>query len=408
VSANQTAHILESSGGAETAVRPVPPLNTLYFYLTEGCNLRCRHCWIEPPHQSEKRQYPALDPGLFRHILQQARPMGLTSVKLTGGEPLMHPRIGEILAILREEKLRFNVETNGVLCTPERAQDLVRSGMYHVSVSLDGAEAETHEWVRGVKGCFDAAVSGIRNLVAVGTRPQVIMTLMRRTVGEIEALVRLAESLGAGSVKFNIVQPTARGVKMHEAGETLAIREIVRLGKWVENEMSLRTRLPLYYSHPVAFRPLGKMYGREGSGCGICGIRGILGVLGNGSYALCGIGETVPELVFGDAAKDALADVWRDNPVLREIREGLPRRLEGVCGECLMKGVCLGSCIAQNYYRHRSLWAPHWYCEEAQKAGLFPESRRHARPPRDKEAGSLEKMQTQSCPENRSRITKTG
>jgi len=364
---------------AAAAGRTTPPLKTIYFYLTEGCNLRCRHCWLEPPHQSEKRQYPALEPALFRHILQQARPLGLSSVKLTGGEPLMHPQIGEILETLRNEKLRFTVETNGVLCTPELAQDLLQSGLYHISVSLDGADADTHEWVRGVKGCFVSAIGGIKNLVAAGIRPQVIMTLMRRNVGQIEALVRLAESLGCSSVKFNIVQPTARGVKMHEAGETLSIREIVRLGDWVENELSAGTKLRLHYSHPAAFRPLGRMYGREGSGCGICGIYGILGVLANGSYALCGIGEHVPELVFGHVSKDPLADVWKDNPVLREIREGLPRRLGGICGECLMRGVCLGSCIAQNYYRSRNLWAPHWYCEEARRLGLFPEARLSAR-----------------------------
>jgi SynChlorMet cassette radical SAM/SPASM protein ScmF len=367
-------HILESSGGAETAVRPVPPLNTLYFYLTEGCNLRCRHCWIEPPHQSAKRKYPSLDPELFRHILEQARPMGLTSVKLTGGEPLMHPRIGEILAILRGEKLRFNVETNGVLCTAELARDLVRSGIYHISVSLDGADADTHEWVRGVKGCFEAALQGIRNLVAAGIRPQVIMTLMRRNVDQLEDVVRLAESLGAASVKFNIVQPTARGVKMHEAGETLGIRELIDLGQRIENHLARSAKIRLVYSHPTAFRALGRMFGQNGD-CGICGIRGILGVLGNGSYALCGIGETVPELVFGHASKDALSDVWSGNSVLREIREGLPLRLSGICGMCLMKGVCLGSCIAQNYYRNRDLWAPYWYCEEAARLGLFPESR---------------------------------
>ena len=50
-------------------------------------------------------------------------------MKLTGGEPLMHPQIGEILEILRQEKLRFNMETNGVLCTPELARELVRSGL---------------------------------------------------------------------------------------------------------------------------------------------------------------------------------------------------------------------------------------------------------------------------------------
>jgi SynChlorMet cassette radical SAM/SPASM protein ScmF len=377
VSSGKTLSVLRDDAARETAVRAVPPLNTLYFYLTEGCNLRCRHCWIEPPHQSEKRQYPALDPALFRHILQQAGPLGLTSVKLTGGEPLMHPQIGEILEILRQEKLRFNMETNGVLCTPELARELVRSGLGYISVSLDGADAETHEWIRGVKGCFDAAIGGIGNLVAAGIRPQVIMTIMRRNVDQIEDVVRLAESLGAASVKFNIVQPTARGVKMHEAGETLSVREIVRLGEWVENELSTGTKLLLHYSHPVVFRPLGKMYGREGSGCGICNVHRILGVLGNGSYALCGIGETVPELVFGHAGKDTLADVWSCNPVLREIREGLPHRLGGICGDCLMKGLCLGSCIAQNYYKDRNLWAPHWYCEEAYREGLFPESRRH-------------------------------
>jgi SynChlorMet cassette radical SAM/SPASM protein ScmF len=360
---------------SENAERVVSPLNAIYFYLTEGCNLRCRHCWIEPPHQSGRRQYPALDLELFRRILQQAKPLGLKSVKLTGGEPLMHPHIGEILNILWEEKIRFNVETNGVLCTPELARDLVRSGMFHISVSLDGADAETHEWVRGVRGCFDAAVAGIRNLVAAGIRPQVIMTLMRRNIGQVEELVRLAESLGASSVKFNIVQPTARGVKMHEAGETVSIRELVQIGEWVEKELSARTGLALLYAHPAAFRPLGRMYGRDGSGCSACGIRGILGVLGDGSYALCGIGETVPEMVFGHASKESLADVWKSNPVLLEIREGLPRSLKGVCGDCVMKNICLGSCIAQNYYRSQDLWAPFWYCEEAQRLGLFPESR---------------------------------
>jgi len=281
---------------------------------------------------------------------------------------------------------------------PELAQELVRSGMFHVSVSLDGADADTHEWVRGVKGCFEAALQGVRNLVAAGIRPQVIMTLMRRNVGQIEQLVRLAESLGCSSVKFNLVQPTARGVKMHEAGETLPVREIVRLGEWVENELSTGTKLILHYSHPVAFRPLGRIYGREGSGCGVCNVHRILGVLGNGSYALCGIGETVPELVFGHAAHDSLAEVWNGNPVLREIREGLPRRLGGICGNCLMKGICLGSCIAQNYYKDRDLWAPYWYCEEAQREGLFPESRRHARPAHNGPGSLRKRTGVRPCP----------
>jgi SynChlorMet cassette radical SAM/SPASM protein ScmF len=385
VSSNEVSLALRGNGVPETDGRVAPQLNTLYFYLTEGCNLRCRHCWIEPKFQTEKKQYAALEPSLFRHIVRQAKELGLRGVKLTGGEPLMHSRIGEILGIIREEGVNLTMETNGVLCSPELADDLRHSNLRDISLSLDGADRETHEWVRGVEGCFEATLQGIRNLVAVGIRPQVIMTLMRRNVDQMEALIRLAESVGASSVKFNLIQPTARGVQMHQAGEALSVGEYVKLGDWVENELARRSKIHLHYSHPPAFRPMGKICSSEGAGCGVCGIHGILGVLADGSYALCGIGETVPELIFGHAAQDALPDVWVNHPVLRDIREGMPKRLGGVCGECLMKGICFGSCVAQNYYRDRSLWAPFWFCEEARELSLFPVKRLRSQAARDKE-----------------------
>jgi SynChlorMet cassette radical SAM/SPASM protein ScmF len=201
------------------------------------------------------------------------------------------------------------------------------------------------------------------------------MTIMRHNKNQMEPVVRLAESLGVASVKLNIVQPTARGERMHDSGEALTIEELVDLGRWVETTFSDSTPLPLYFSHPMAFRPLGKMFGENGDGCSVCGISGILGVLADGSYALCGIGETVPDLVFGHAAPNSLKHVWDNTPVLLEIREGLPRRLEGICGDCLMNEICLGSCIAQNYYTSKSIWAPFWFCQEAQKLGLFPDTR---------------------------------
>jgi SynChlorMet cassette radical SAM/SPASM protein ScmF len=351
------------------------PLNQIYFYLTEGCNLRCRHCWIAPKYQSAGNSYPALDVNLFKSIIEQAKPLGLTGVKLTGGEPLLHPDVKEILEHIQTEDLRLVVETNGVLCTLELAKKMAACKDPFVSVSLDGAEAKTHEWVRGVKGCFDQAIDGLRNLASAGLRPQVIMTIMRHNKEQMEPMVRVAENMGAASVKFNILQPTVRGERMHLAGEALDIEELVDLGKWVENTLSAATYLNLYYDHPMAFRPLGKMFAQNGDGCGTCGILSILGVLANGSYALCGIGETVSDLVFGHAGIEILEHIWTNTPLLKEIREKLPHRLKGICGDCLMKERCLGSCLAQNYYRSKSLWEPFWFCEEAHNRGLFPETR---------------------------------
>ena len=351
------------------------PLRQIYFYLTEGCNLKCRHCWLAPKYQSPDKSLPVLDTELFRSVIQQAKPLGLSGVKLTGGEPLLHPQISEMLEFIRSRKLVLILETNGILCNSELAEKMALCKAPSVSVSLDGADAETHEWVRGVEGCFEAALEGLRNLVKAGLKPQIVMSLMKRNREQIEDVVRMAESMGCGSVKFNIVQPTARGDAMHDLGQTLSIEELAELGGWVENTLSKTTDLRLFYSHPPAFRSLGKMFGNNGGNCSRCGIKGIVGVLPDGSYALCGIGETVPELIFGHGEKDRLEDVWENTETLRELREGLPEKLEGICGDCLMKHLCLGSCIAQNYYRSKNLWAPYWYCEEARKAGLFPESR---------------------------------
>ena len=200
------------------------------------------------------------------------------------------------------------------------------------------------------------------------------MSVMRYNKEELKEVVALAERLGAGSVKFNIVQPTARGEQMRKKNETLSIDELIELGSWVENTLSKETTISIYYSHPAAFRPLSKLSTKDGT-CGTCSIQNIIGVLGDGSYVLCGIGQVVPELVFGQVSKNRLEEVWHNTPTLNALRQGLPHQLKGICKECLMKNYCLGSCIAQNYYRTKDLWAAFWYCEEAYQKGLFPGTR---------------------------------
>ena len=165
-------------------------LNQIYFYLTQGCNLRCRHCWIAPKFQTEDSIWPSVDFELFKDIIRQGVDLGLSGVKLTGGEPLIHPNIEQILDHVCETGLRLTIETNGTKCTPEIVEKIVKNKGAFVSVSLDGDDAETHEWVRGVPGCFDAALEGVRNLVRSGLRPQIIMSVMRRNADKMEAVVR--------------------------------------------------------------------------------------------------------------------------------------------------------------------------------------------------------------------------
>jgi SynChlorMet cassette radical SAM/SPASM protein ScmF len=359
----------------DTQQKRAYPLNSIYFYLTQGCNLHCRHCWIAPKFQAKGRSYPVLPLDIFQSIITQGKALGLCHVKLTGGEPLLHPRIGDILEHVEHAELDLSMETNAVLCKSRIARRIAACKNPFVSVSLDGADAETHEWVRGVSGCFEPALDGVRRLVRAGVRTQIIMSVIRKNRDQIKPVVRLADSLGVESIKFNLVLPIGGGEKLHDDGETLSVEELIKLGSWVENNLAASTGIKLIYDHPPAFRSLGHLLGHTGDGCGTCDILGIIGVLASGSYSMCGIGETVPELVFGQADKDRLADIWQNTRILRELRNGLPGHLEGICKDCLMKNICLGKCLALNYFRNKQLWEPFWYCREANKAGLFPVTR---------------------------------
>ncbi|MHB1356145.1 MAG: radical SAM protein, partial [Anaerolineae bacterium] len=287
----------QKSGKAE-----VPPIKLLYFYLTEGCNLACIHCWMGPRFDATGSLYPSLAVELFETAIREAKPLGLSGVKLTGGEPLLHPHFGRLLEIIRHEELSVIIETNGVLCTPENAAEIATITNRFVSVSIDGPDEATHDWVRGIPGAFEAARQGVCNLVAVGIRPQVIFTVMRKNAGQVDAMVRMVEELGAASLKFNVVQPIARGEKLYENQETLNVADLIALGRRVEQELAPKTKLKLFFHSPYAFKDLHRI--ASGDGCGACGIFGILGVIASGHYALCGIGEKVPELVFGKVGMD--------------------------------------------------------------------------------------------------------
>jgi SynChlorMet cassette radical SAM/SPASM protein ScmF len=357
----------------ETPAATVFPLSQLYFYLTKGCNLACRHCWLAPKFDPHGDKQPVLPLELFKQAIEEAMPLGLSGVKLTGGEPLLHPNLLDMLRFLKQKRLKLTLETNGLLYTQEIAAEISKLDEPFVSISLDGADAATHDKIRGVKGAFSKATAAVRNLSDCGLKPQVIMSVMQSNVDQLEGVIKLAEDLGATSVKFNIIQPTGRGENVYTDSNGLAVNDLIQLGRKVEGAMSENSKLSLYFDYPAAFRSLGQF--ASGNGCGVCSILSILGVLPSGEYALCGIGSHVQELTFGRIGHDSLDDVWRNTPVLNDLRSGLPDTLTGICSRCLMKHVCLGSCIAQNFYRTHSLWTPFWFCEQAEAEGLFPQSR---------------------------------
>jgi len=357
----------------------VPPLFSFYLYVTNGCNLACRHCWITPAFVNGKPSPGyCLDLDLLKLAVREGKTLGLHNAKLTGGEPVLHPRFLEIVDYLSAENIKLNMETNGTLIDANLAKHLKNnSTMWHVSVSIDSVDPEKHDGFRGVKGAFKSAVQGIKNLVNAGFRPQIIMCPHRGNVNEVEDLVKLSVSLGAGSVKFNPVTPTGRGTLMEQHGETLDFDQTISLVRFIKGELQGRMPIRLMISIPPALSTIREILQERRAG-GECGVRNILGILGGGEMALCGIGRNIPELCFGKLGKDDVRSVWCSHPTLVKLRKDLNGNYVGICRDCVHAWRCLTQCVALNYVRTKKMINPDFFCEESSRRKIFPVTRKRA------------------------------
>ncbi len=350
------------------------PLETAYLYLTDRCNLRCSHCWITPAYNGEDKNTDSeIDIKYLKKAIIDAKSIGLSCVKLTGGEPFLRKDILDLIDFLSSNDITVDIETNGVLLNEEIAKKLNDCSVNQVSVSLDGASEKSHESIRGVAGCYQKTLDGLALLTKTGIKTQIIVSLHRGNVSDIEKLVDIAAGMGVGSLKINPIMPTGRGKDLFANEENLSVAELLNIDRWIEEELSPKyDTTDIYFDIPTGLKSLKSI---KSSQLYECNIFNIIGILANGCVSLCGIGQTETGLVMGNIVRDDIREIWSNHPLLKELRKGLPKNLEGICGRCIFKFRCLGACRASAYSLTGNLNSPFFLCNEAYKSGIFPESR---------------------------------
>ena len=345
-------------------------LSSLFLYLTDSCNLRCSHCWISPHHSAKGDSGILLD--LLKETIKEAKSIGLNTVKLTGGEPLLYHNIEALLYFLRDEDLTVSIETNGTLIGKKIAGIFQDVGINQVAVSLDAASEKIHDELRGVRGCFEKTVAGIKRLSEKDLNVQIITTLQNKNRAELFELLKLCERLSVTSIKINHLLPFGRATDAFRRGENLELNDLVELQQWVYDNRDHFPDLEIIFDLPVAFRSIDEI---KQKGICECQVHNILGILASGEYCICGIGQTHPDLRMGNIRSDSIRDVWENSAILKELRESLPSKLNGICGNCIFKFQCLGCCRANAYAVSGNLYAPYFLCQSLYDENRFPESR---------------------------------
>ncbi len=178
----------------------------LWLYSNYHCNLRCTYCLTESAPGVPRR---VLGPETILAHAREAREVGFTGLGITGGEPFLNDWMPELLAELALV-LPVVVLSNGTLFTGRRLRALDRlSGLpIHVQISLDSAEPDENDEMRGPDN-FARVVAAIPELVARDIGVRIATTLedpASHDPDELERLCELHRSLGV-SDDDHVVRP---------------------------------------------------------------------------------------------------------------------------------------------------------------------------------------------------------
>lgn len=191
--------------------RPVTSLAKVYIEPTSRCNLQCSTCirnaWNEPMGD--------MAASTFQSILEGLRGFDPVPAVFFGGfgEPLAHPRICNMVAEAKQVSARVELITNGILLTEKRSQMLVEAGLDRLWVSLDGATPESYADVR----LAEALPQILENLARFrnhsfsndGRRTElgIAFVAMKRNIGDLSALLRLSNQIGASQYMITNLLP---------------------------------------------------------------------------------------------------------------------------------------------------------------------------------------------------------
>ncbi|MCM8785167.1 MAG: radical SAM protein [Candidatus Omnitrophica bacterium] len=348
--------------------------------ITNKCNLRCKHCYEDAGVLSKGFSAELTREEKIK-VMEEITKMNIPTFAFAGGEPLMDPVFWELAKIGKEAGLYMSINTNGTLITKEVAERLKEIGFAYYGVSLDGASSYVHDEFRGVKGSFERALRGIKNLIEVGESDKVCIsfTVAKGNAiikNQIPEMIKLRDELGIRKVVLYNYIPCGRG----DFNNDLTCEEREKLFELFYQDLSkgkeaLLSTAPQFGRYCKQMYELGQggftVIGHFSSGdakklknlvelIGGCGAgRAYISIQPDGSVTPC---VFMPNVYIGSMKKDGeirkenLIEIWEKSDVLNIIRDRLNHPEKHGCKGKYFS-VC-GGCVARSYAYFGDFAAP--------------------------------------------------
>lgn len=131
-------------------------LRSIELAVTYQCQASCHKCYAVNLFNKD-RAYINVDQ--IEDIIKQAIRLGIIHVNITGGEPTLRSDLFDIIKACRPKEIMVSLVTNALTLTKDKVRRLKEAGLNTIQISLDSADRDTHDKLRGVKGCYDKVMS---------------------------------------------------------------------------------------------------------------------------------------------------------------------------------------------------------------------------------------------------------
>jgi radical SAM protein len=307
--------------------------------VTGACDLACLHCRASA---QPERSPLELTTGEGYRLLDEIRSFGDPLMVFTGGDPLKRPDLFDLLRYSVGLGLRTTVTPSATpLLTAGAIDGFQRAGVVRMAVSLDGADAASHDLFRRVPGSFDRTMFALEHARRIGLETQINTTVARHNLDRLaEVTARVGES-GARlwSVFFLVI--TGRAA----AAQDLTAEEYEEVFKFLY-ETSRTARFDIKTTEAQHYRRYAAQRRKAEGLASPAARRAPPGINdGKGLVFISHTGEIYPSgflpLGAGNVRRDSLAEVYRAAPLFRALRDA--GNLEGKCGACEFRNLCGGS-----------------------------------------------------------------
>jgi mycofactocin radical SAM maturase len=336
---------VKQSGLAEQMKRGLDAPICLTWELTYACNLQCVHCLSS----SGRRDPRELTTEECEAVIDELQRMQVFYINIGGGEPTIRKDFWHLVHYAVDHGVGVKFSTNGSGINAEVAEQLAESDYVDVQISIDGADAETNDHVRGA-GSFATAVQAMEHLNAAGFEGFKISVVMtRHNIRQVDEFKAMADHFGA-QLRLTRFRPSGRGADSWEALHPTDQQQR-ELYHWLMGHPDVLTGDSFFHLSAL---------GEALPGLNLCGAGRVVCLIDPvGDVYACPF-VLHDEFLAGSVRDEGgFQKVWKESDLFTELREP---QSAGACASCGHFDACQGGCMAAKFFTGIPLDGPDPEC----------------------------------------------